>query len=690
MLPTTDTATAFRARLAEISPPHFELAQTGRDLLAPPMARGLSCVAKKFKLNAADLGLAANPPESKIYTGYQPLADSVMWVADKDGHLKPHSHGRFLSREALLEASTVSFENAQRIAAEKFGIMVVGRSGFVDEAHSRIFQRILNECLYNTMFLLQRAGFDVESLAMMTSMTAGSVDFSVRRAAAHWNIPALAFMNGDLAKYADPADPFVALTVDTDSAGTGKSYSETSIGLSCLVLSVPGGPFALFNDVFEALKLDKPIVFFKDDRIPALNVNVQTGQSMIGNHVLVMLDEKEKLTDAVIKNLRGKIRGLKKSDIWNPKFRHHQAIKAELVRILNDDPCFSSSAHATLMNKFSDAGVHMDPIKMWKQITVVASARELATCILNHNGQAITDLDSHILAQHNGPLDDRQDSPLKNTRLNLALTGRSQMINKASGQFEMQEIDLFLEQVRVVLARRGYRAQDIGVIHGSSNYGADGAFLRHLSDRGFPSLGIVKPEWAEWTADEAKRRSDYVLTADTYEAFSEAYVAQANILVVFEGNDGVMGHIKAALKKGIPVVIVPMTNDPLISDFFDVQKGRVFENRMSNVGKWLFAGQRREFTAQVISQLSALTHTDLKIPGSKNKKDYFESLQSQFADNKRALKLIQFALDMLDLSTTVEHNPGKSIQVVRSPSELVDLIQGLDQKKNGPMSALLR
>ncbi|MBI4365280.1 MAG: hypothetical protein HY543_00510 [Deltaproteobacteria bacterium] len=593
------------------------------------------------------------------------------------------------TREELIARHRISIEEARALCAGKFVLMTVGRSGFVNEDDNRHFGKVLQD-FFNQMFhLLRRAGIDPSAtLAMTTSATAGTVDIGIRRTAAFHRIPCVAFIDDTLMPWVDPNDAFMPGVVHT---GSNRDYSDVSIAEADTVLTLPGGAFSLLNDMPWALRQGKEIVMVYDPRIPKTDRSIFDGSSRIGNHATMIADEIDALTDSISDAVADATGGARysKTELWDPRFTH-----AELVR---DRIMSGASALAQLSRKMTEFGHPMSPQAIWQRITVVRNPKELATYLSRRLGSHGRSLDEMIVKRTDAPVTAGTAS-LAGTKMNAAFTGRSQFINRGAGDAELRLIATMLKQLDALFTNRfGYSRRDIGVIHGMSNFGADGVFLREFVLKGHPAIGIVKPEWAEWIDAEAKRRSDYVLTDDTYTAFSQGFMGMnlgfdTDALVVFEGNAGVKDHIRSALRRGVPVIVVPLSSDPLYGDFWDVQKGKLCTDRLQNVGRWVLQEERRKIIPQFLAKISTLTGLDLSAQWGDDRTTALSSIAAAIAqlqgnaetdEQRTALQHAAYLLtevqEMWDPTTTVEGNDN--LIIARNASEIAYLLHRIERRK---------
>jgi hypothetical protein len=571
----------------------------------------------------------------------------------------------------------ISVEAAQRLLSGKITFMSIGRSGFGKQTESINFDAIMASYFDRALQLLRRAGIDVsERIAMTTSATAGAIDMGVRRAAALHGIPMVAFINDGLMPHVARDDPFLPATVHT--GGDDAEYSKTSIGLADIVLALPGGAFSLYSDIPQALRLGKDIALVYDESVSESAVSIQNGSVRLGNHVVGLVKEKRRLTRAM------RATGLKGSEteIWDPAYEHAASVNA----FLRSRP---ETHIAKLSAKMTELGSPMTPQEIWQKLTIIDKPEQWATLLLRKLG--ITD-DLEVLIRRNtaDPITDAA-AIFAGVPIVLSMAGRSQMANKASGGAEMRMLEGMLHGFVASLTDthgRGYR--ETGIVHGMSDYGSDAYFVNALLERGFPGLGIVKPEWSGFIDDGTKGRSSYVFTEDTYDGFSAGYVGnglgfRSDGLVVFEGNAGVKRHILEALRSDIPVAIVPLTDDPLYANFHDLQKGIVVPDRLNNVGKWVLASERRKALPHFFVRIRELTGTTVNLVDPKASLRMMvgrlrASSKAPTDDEAKtrashALYLVGECLDMLDFSTTIDANPG--IFSVRSGAELAAFREAL-------------
>jgi hypothetical protein len=579
-----------------------------------------------------------------------------------------NSHGCFVrgeicqevpnSSEELIRRNAISLDDAREILSGKVNILSIGRSGFIDEDDARYFDEMLNSLFDEAFHLLRRAGLNLKDhLAMTTSATGGTIDFGVRRKAALHRIPTVAFIHDSLMKYVDPRDPYLPGVVNTGLT----DYSELTIATADVVLALPGGAFSLFNDMTHALLQNKPIVLVYDKRVPKMDKSIFDGTERIGNHVALIVEEKDQLTADVQHHLFERYRKkFSQDEIWDPSFEYADEVTQWILA--------QETTIGKLSKTVSEKGQALTPQEIWKRMTVITTPEEWAQFLLRKMGiqEPLRDL---IKGRTANPVTSAAPS-LNGSLLNIAFAGRSQLINKTSGIHEFRQISLLLKQLSELLTESfGFSRRDIGVIHGMSNYGADGAVLREMVLKGYPAVGIVKPEWSAWTNETAKVRSDYMLTEDTYEAFSLGYLGEGlgfrtDVLIVFEGNAGVKEHIRKAVEKGIPVIVVPLTSDPLFGNFWDVQKGKMFEDRMLNVAKWAMQGERNKAIPGILAKIEALTGKSVE---RGNLKASLEAIKKT-TDSKQAHYLITEVLDMLDPRTTADANPN--IHIMTSAEEI--------------------
>lgn len=612
---------------------------------------------------------------------YHPLFPTHARVAVNGIFVSQGSQRPATTTDELIDRNRITLEKADDLRMGKLTIMSIGRSGFVSDSEEQAFKDLMDHVFDDGFEMLRRAGIKLQDrVVMTTSATGGTIDLGVRRAAAIHDIPSIAFINDELRRHVDPRDSFMSNVVDLEA----KHYSNETIARADVVVALPGGAFSLFEDIPAALLLDKEVVIVYDGELAEKSSSIFDGKMRIGNHSALLVNEHDRLTLETEMMLREKGIAITADEIWNPSSRYAKLIE-DYIRSRPD------SVYAELSKIMAAKGRPMSPQEIWHAFHVVRNAREWAAYLLHTLGEE-TPLQDLIDLRASGPVS-TVDRSLNGAALTIAITGRSQTINRTAGFAELHFITEQLRLLDLLLTHhRGLSRRDIGIVHGHSNVGIDGAVLRELVRRGYPAIGIVKPEWKEW-ATEAARWSDYILTDDTYEAFSAGFMGEGlgfetDLLIVFEGNAGVKGHIKAAVERGIPVVVMPLTDDPLFGDFFDVQKGRLFPDRLQNVGKWVFQQERDQATSSLAGRIATLSGVTVEGAWDASAVAYVEGQLSMLAESaaeearrealKRAQHLVGEIRDMLDPSTTVDANP--KIYIMHDMHEVVTLMADIKRE----------
>ncbi len=623
-------------------------------------------------------------------TGYSPIGFVWPRQADARGVLVAHPNPAMpsLTPAARIDRHLIPLAEGQGMLAGRFNILPIGRSGFTNEDDARHFEALMEGIFDGSLHLLRRAGIDPSSaLVLTTSATGGTVDMGVRRVAALHRVPTLAFICASLMCYVDPRDPYIPSVINTDAAG--RDYSELSISLSDVVLSLPGGGFALFNDLPFAIAQGKETVVVYDPSVNHRNVSVTDGSLLIGNHGVTLVHEQRRVTKSIQRALRKEGQPLRAADMWDPNHKRAQRLADMILG--------RSEVFGKLVKILAAKGLSLSPQQLFAKVRVIERPHEWAQYLYGRLGGKGRMEDAVSIKTVDPVVEARQS--LAGAKMILSITGRSQWINKTSGTPESHHIGAILRQLSEMLCDRlGLSRRDIGVVHGMSNYGADGMTLREFVLKGHPALGVVKPEWANWTDAVAKGKSDYILTPDTYEAFSAGYVGdglgfRSDAIIVFEGNAGVKSHIKKAVSLGIPVIVVPLTDDPMFGDFYDVQKAKMFPDRLLNIGKWVFQAERDEALEYLIKRVGALLETDVDFNRRNAEREaarlrrFIEAVRKSAAREESVLKnadgLLGEVEDLLDASTTVENNPH--IMVARTAEEIMGVMEALWLQKKSAL-----
>lgn len=608
---------------------------------------------------------------------YAAIVPELLRQAGEDGILHPRPGDSPVpknSDEAIAQR-TITREDAIRILEGKFTVMSIGRSVFAKGDENDVFHQLMQDYFDKTINLLMRAGIDVsQKMALLTSATSGTIDLGVRTAAFEFGVPTVAFVSPGLAGHVDPHDAYLPGIVHTSD----DDYSPVSIGMSDVVLGFPGGNFSLFNDVPAAIEKGKDIIFILDKRIPEMNASISDERTFVGNHVLHFVLEYWKLREEFSASRKD----------GSPETSADQA---------GSDQAFNAfvMAHkdATLtkiVEKLRQKGIEVTPLEVFRKIKVIDSPDEWAQYLFNKMGGK-GDLKEAITASSKDPTP--AANKLASTRVNIGITGRTQHWNKASGRPELDNTRIYLGQILSLLRdAHGFSRKDVGLVHGMSNWGVDGVTLGEAT--GYPALGISKPSWAKWVDNFAKSQSDYILTKDTYEAFYGGFFGEdlgfeTDVLLVFEGNAGVKGLIQKAVQKNVPVIVVPLTDDPLFGDFADAQKRETLKNRVLNIGKWASQKEREKALPHMIAKIRELTGLEIRFTP---KSDYWVNLLSelqiaksalqdsdpQIVNLKQAIDIVKELIDMLDLNTTFENNPN--IHLMTDPVEIAAFIASRKRK----------
>lgn len=462
----------------------------------------------------------------------------------------------------LAKARRLELVEGHKVDAEHFdgiihgngrkNILIVGNSGIKEDSVRERYIAAVNNVMNYTLSKERRVGnLPEEKVSLSCSLTNGVIEQITRELAYRYNAPIGVYGNDwflseqDFVDLYDKTMPPVLMTGADD-------YSKVSVANCDVFVSFGGGGFVLTSDLVEAIAQGKPAILHNFDFLPAytkaqLETNPSGRQQFLANVVKALETE-----DWAYQQVLEKVQALSPDRKWT-----------------------------------------MDDIK--GSLTITRTKEEFAEAYHTHTGNEGS-LEGKFAAVYKKPILTVTSNELPEVEIEkirrelfggalflLALTGRTQFDNREAGAREKRMIKSFIDRfVQVLRDVYGMSPYHLGILHGMSEKGSDGEFLKGFLAEGNRGYGVVKPEYFGSVTDLAMRLSSFVYTVDDYDPYSLAYVCLADALQVFEGNDGVLSHVNMAFSRNVPVILTDVTNNPIKSAFWD-QEGGKWKYRGTNV-----------------------------------------------------------------------------------------------------------